>query len=221
MLDLNETEITNESIKLITQLEYVKELRAKGIDGLTDDCAEDLNKINGLELLHVKGTNITIDGLLKLKDQLQLKTILFSAADIESIREKMLKLKQMHPHCEFIIDGKTYQTDVVAFITFIFKDKHCRYRIKIKEETFAAPLAIKLVNSKEDYYETEYQEAVFMEDIEWIEIQPNPYNSNGKSDPEKVLNDLIEIIELLESMSIPYMEVDGNIRVFIYKGLSV
>lgn len=30
MLDFNETEITNESIKLLTQLEYVNELRGKG-----------------------------------------------------------------------------------------------------------------------------------------------------------------------------------------------
>ena len=45
MLDLNETEITNESIKLLTTLEYVTELRAKGMYGLTDACAEDLNKI--------------------------------------------------------------------------------------------------------------------------------------------------------------------------------
>ena len=54
MLDVNETDITDESIQLLTQLEYVNELRAKGIERLTDACAEDLNKIKGLELLHVK-----------------------------------------------------------------------------------------------------------------------------------------------------------------------
>ncbi len=108
MLDLNETEITNESIKLFTKLEYVTELRAKGISGLTDACAEDLNKIKGLELLHVKNTGITIDGLLKLKDQRQLKMLLFSNIDMECIHEKMLLLKSMHADCEFIIDGKTY-----------------------------------------------------------------------------------------------------------------
>jgi hypothetical protein len=108
MLDLNETEITNESIKLLSRLEYVNEIRAKGIPGLTDDCVEDLNKIKGLEFLHVKNTGITIDGLLKLKDQHGLKTILFSADDVEAIKEKMLQLKVMHPGCEFIIDGKTW-----------------------------------------------------------------------------------------------------------------
>lgn len=108
MLDLNETDITNQSIKLLTKLEYVKELRAKGIHALTDDCIEDLDKINGLEFLHVKNTGITIDGLLKLNGQQQLKTILFSADDVEAIKDKMLQLKTMHPGCEFIIDGKVY-----------------------------------------------------------------------------------------------------------------
>ena len=108
MLDLNETGITDESIKLLTKLEYVTELRAKGIDGLTDACAEDLNKIKGLEFLHVKNTGITIDGLLKLKDQHQLRTILFSEIDVEAIKEKMLQLKAMHPTCEFVIDGKPF-----------------------------------------------------------------------------------------------------------------
>lgn len=108
MLDLNEIDITNQSIKLLAKLEYVKELRAKGIHALTDDCIEDLNKINGLEFLHVKNTGITIDGLLKLNGQHQLKTILFSADDVEAIKDKMLQLKGMHPGCEFIIDGKVY-----------------------------------------------------------------------------------------------------------------
>lgn len=108
MLDLNETAITGESIRLLTRLEYVTELRAKGIPGLTDACAEDLDQIKGLEFLHVKNTAITINGLLKLKDQHQLKTILFSATDVEAIKEEMLQLRSMHPDCEFVIDGKPY-----------------------------------------------------------------------------------------------------------------
>lgn len=109
MLDLNETGISDESIKLLTKLEYVTELRAKGIRGLTNACAADLNQIKGLEFLHVKYTDITIDGLLKLTDQHQLRTILFSADDVEAIKEKMLELKAMHPGCEFVIDGKLYE----------------------------------------------------------------------------------------------------------------
>ena len=72
MLDLNETEITNESIKLLTGLEYVKELRVKGCR-LDDGCIPDLGKITSLELLHVKNTSVTIDGLLHLNALTHLK----------------------------------------------------------------------------------------------------------------------------------------------------
>jgi len=46
-----------------------------------------------------------------LKDQDRLRTILFSATDVEAIEEKMLQLKAMHPACEFVIDGKPYYFD--------------------------------------------------------------------------------------------------------------
>ena len=55
MLDLNETEITNKSITLLTRLEYVKELRAKGCR-IDNGCINDLNKIISLEFLHVKNS---------------------------------------------------------------------------------------------------------------------------------------------------------------------
>ena len=83
MLDLNETDITNDSIRLLTGLEYVHELRAKECRHLDDGCADDLNKLTSLVFLHLKSTNITIDGLLKLTNLSNLKTLMFSADDIE------------------------------------------------------------------------------------------------------------------------------------------
>ena len=44
MLDLNQTEISNESIKLLAGLEYVKELCVMGC-WLNDAFVQDLNKI--------------------------------------------------------------------------------------------------------------------------------------------------------------------------------
>jgi hypothetical protein len=110
MLDLNETNITNESIKLLPKLEYVNEIRAKEIPGLTNDCIDDLNNIKDLRYLHVKNTNITIDGLLKL-DKPSLDTLLFSATNVEAINDKLLQLRILQPNCEFIIDGKTHYFD--------------------------------------------------------------------------------------------------------------
>jgi hypothetical protein len=108
MLDLNETEITNESIKLLTQLEYVKELRTKECRHLDNDCIDDLNKLNNLVFLHVKATAITIDGLLRLNNLPNLKELMFSEEDVESIKEKMLQLKDNLPNCEFTVNSKPY-----------------------------------------------------------------------------------------------------------------
>ena len=108
MLDLNELMISNESIKLISQLEYVKELRLKGCRLVDNDCAGDLNQVKGLEFLHVKGTGITIDGLLQLDRHRELKTLMFSAEDIIAIHPKMPLLKELMPACEFVINSTPF-----------------------------------------------------------------------------------------------------------------
>jgi hypothetical protein len=113
MLDLNETEITNESIKLLTRLEYVNELRAKQCRNLDNGCIDDLNKLTNLVFLHLKSTAITIDGLLRLNSLHHLKELIFSADDVESIKEKMLRLKALLPGCEFTINSKPYIFDEV------------------------------------------------------------------------------------------------------------
>jgi hypothetical protein len=217
MLDLNETEITNESIKLLTTLEYVTELRAKGMYGLTDACAEDLNKIKGLELLHVKSTLITIDGLLKLTDQQQLKKILFSATDVEAIKEKMLQLKAMHPVCEFVIDGKPYYFDHVECFIYAVKAKPYTYNLKIKDESPAATWSNWIIKPTENYYETEKQGPCTIGNIEWIEVNPVEEQKEGRWVPAKVIDHTNEIIKVLEELSIPYMIVEAIIRAYLVK----
>lgn len=108
MLDLNETLVSNKSMQLLTTLEYVKELRVKGCINLDDGCAGFINNIRELEFLHVKGTNITIDGLLQLSNLYTLKELLFSADDVNSITNKLLQLKQLLPGCSVVINGKPY-----------------------------------------------------------------------------------------------------------------
>ena len=109
MLDLNETEITNKSISLLTTLEYIKELRLKSVRGIDDSCADDLNKITSLEFLHLRFTGFTIDGVLKLNALTNLKTIIFSADDIDAIKDKMLQLRTMLPNCELLPNSKPYE----------------------------------------------------------------------------------------------------------------
>ncbi|HSC54288.1 MAG TPA: hypothetical protein VLC98_11720 [Phnomibacter sp.] len=106
MLDLNETEITNESIAILPRLEYVYELRLKGVYGIDNGCIPDLNKLDQLSFLHVNHTGITIDGLLQLTNLQALRTLLFTADDAESIREEILQLHALLPQCELVVNSK-------------------------------------------------------------------------------------------------------------------
>ena len=108
MLDLNETEITNTSIALLTKLEYVNELRLKGCTEIDNDCIADLNKITSLRFLHVKNTGITIDGILQLNALTKLTEILFSDEDTAALKDKMLLLKNRLPNCNFAINSVPY-----------------------------------------------------------------------------------------------------------------
>ena len=107
MLDLNETAIGNDSIRLLTQLEYVYELRAKGCP-INNDCVENLQKLRFLRVLHVKSTRITIDGLLRLKDMPELRELMFSD-DADDLEEKMQQLRQQLPGCSFTINSIPWQ----------------------------------------------------------------------------------------------------------------
>lgn len=111
MLDLNETEISNESIKLLTQLEYVKELRLKECRHLDNGCIEFLGQLKELEFLHLKSTEVTIDGLLQLTILPNLKELMFSADDREAIKEKMIQLRAILPGCRFTVNSRPWLFD--------------------------------------------------------------------------------------------------------------
>ncbi|MGB8192948.1 MAG: hypothetical protein WCF67_13555 [Chitinophagaceae bacterium] len=106
LLDLDETNITNEAVKLITKLEGLKELRLKGNHSLDNDCVEDLSRITSLELLHLGGTSVTVDGIEKLAALKNLKKLLLSADDNENVKDKLFGLAVELPDCEFIVNYK-------------------------------------------------------------------------------------------------------------------
>lgn len=108
MLDLNETQISNESINYLTRLEYVNELRAKGCHNLNDGCIPYLNQLLSLTFLHLKYTGITVTGLLQLTGLTNLKELMFSADEEGDITEQMLQLKQQLPGCAFVVNAKPW-----------------------------------------------------------------------------------------------------------------
>lgn len=111
MLDLDETDITNEGIEHLAKLDFIKELRLKGIRNINDDCIVHLNKIKGLELLHVRGTSITLDGALKLDALKELKQLFISDKNEESDPEKIKQLRELMPDCEFVVNGQTFDVE--------------------------------------------------------------------------------------------------------------
>ena len=215
MLDLNETEITNESIKLLTKLEYVKELGLKGCHKIDDGCVDHLNKIKSLEFLHLKNTAVTIDGLLKLTSLTNLKKILFSADDVVAIKEKMLQLKTMLTACDFVINSKPYYFDAIDRFMYAVKKQPYTYRLKIKNELLDAAWSNWLGQPSDNYVEAEMQGPYSLNEIEWIEIDSVEKRKEGKLIPEKEVDHSAEIIKLLEELSFPFMVTDRIISVYI------
>ena len=215
MLDLNETEITNESIRLISTLEYVKELRIKGCHRVDDACAADLNKITSLEFLHVKDTAVTIEGLLRLTSLTSLKKILFSADDVEAIKEKMLQLKTMLPGCDFVINSKPYYFNAIDRFMYAIRKQPYTYRLKIKNEPLDAPWSNWIIHPSDNYIEAEMQGPYSINDIEWVEIDPVEKRKEGKLIPGKEFDHSAEIIKLFEELSFPFMVTGGIISVYI------
>jgi len=194
--------------------EYVKELRAKGCR-LDNACITNLNKVTSLELLHIKNTDITIDGILQLQSLSNLKKLLFSADDVEAIKEKMLQVKSMHPACEFVIDGKPYYFDNIERFIYAAKAKPYTYNLKIKNQSLAVAWSNWIIKPTDHYFEIERQGLYAVSSIEWIEVNPVEERKEGRLVPVKEINHTDEIAQLLEELTIPYMIVEGVIRMYI------
>ena len=215
MLDLNETDITNESITLLNNLEYVNELRVKQCN-LNNDCADDLNKLTSLVFLHLKNTNITIEGLLRLKNLTNLKTLMFSADETVTIKEKLLQLKTMLPQCEIVINSKTYYFDTIELFIHALKTKPFKYRLKIKNQSITDKWSSWL-GQTDDYIEAELQGSFPVDDFEWIEINPIENLIEGEAIDTKEKYHSEVAIKLLENLTFPFMVSDGIISAYVLR----
>ena len=105
-LDLDETEVTNEGMKHLIQLKSLCELRLKGCWAITNAAMEYICQINGLELLHLHGTQINTDGLEQIGELKSLKRLL-----IEANREDP-KLEDIYASlpkdCEMTVNYRRY-----------------------------------------------------------------------------------------------------------------
>ena len=103
--DLDNSLITNQGVKYLSEMESVKELRLKGCRGINKGCLSYLNKITSLELLHIGGTAINLDDIKKLSALQNLELLLVSTNEGETeIKEKVADLKQLFPNCEINVN---------------------------------------------------------------------------------------------------------------------
>lgn len=107
-LDLDETDITNEAIRMLTQLDYVTELRLKSCRGIDDACVPDLFKIKGLELLHVGDTSITAQALVEGGLFKDLKHLFIDHYDEDRIVLKDLAVL-LPKDCELIVNHRLFE----------------------------------------------------------------------------------------------------------------
>lgn len=215
MLDVNEAQISNESIRLMSTLEFVKELRAKGCHQLDNGCIPYLNNIKGLQFLHLRYTGVNIDGLLQLNKLDELTTLMFSADDVTAIEEKLLQLKMMLPKCELVIDAKRYYFNAVKLFIKSIYNKPYSYRIKIKNEPSPGTWSNWLIQPSDSYLEAETQGPYPISDIEWLDIDPVVIKAEGTLMPVEETDHSEEILQLLNSLDFPYMETNGIISTYL------
>lgn len=215
MLDLNETAITNESIKLLANLEYVNELRAKECSNLDNNCIQALNQLISLVFLHLKSTGIDIDGLLRLNNLSNLKTLMFSATDVLAIKDKLLQLKIMLPQCELVINSKPYFFNAIDLFITAIQGKPFSYRLKIKNQPLQAEWSNWLIMPSVGYLESAIQGPYHISDIEWIDINPVEEKTVGRLISAQYIDHSLPILKLLNELGFPSMVVDGIISSYL------
>ncbi|CAL1516380.1 hypothetical protein [Chitinophaga sp. MM2321] len=107
-MDLDGTDITNEGIRHLTQLEKIQELRLKNCKGIDNGCLEFLYQIKGLELLYLGGSGITVDGLSGISCLKDLKSFYISADDNEDPEKLRSIAASLPPGCEFIVNHRAF-----------------------------------------------------------------------------------------------------------------
>lgn len=104
-LDLQDTEITNDGIKYLKNLEFLQYLRLKGNTQLTDECIPYLTEINNLLNLQIQETSITEVGLKKLTVIKYMEMITIQVWNNNFTFDGLLKISCELPHCEILAKG--------------------------------------------------------------------------------------------------------------------
>jgi len=105
ILNLQETEITNEGITYLKKLKKLKYLRLKENYQLTNACISALIAVEQLEDLQIHGTSVTEEGLSKLVVLKNLKDLTIDVRENNYTFEGLLKISKEIPDCHILAKG--------------------------------------------------------------------------------------------------------------------
>jgi len=105
-LDLDETDVTDEGMKHLSQLDNITEIRLKGCREISDLGMAYICQFKGVELLHLYGTGVTTAGFGQIGLLTKLKTLIIEA-DINDPKLEEI-YTALPPGCELIVSYKAY-----------------------------------------------------------------------------------------------------------------
>lgn len=116
---LKETQITDEGVKIISQVQQLKSLTLMKHPNITKKSLSYLNKLIDLEYLDIWRTEITVKDIHQLDQLRNLKELhvaslgyefsSHSQLDNELILEEVIKLESILPNCKFFVDHRLYE----------------------------------------------------------------------------------------------------------------
>lgn len=108
--DLENTNITDEGIKLISKVKHVEKLELKDSRQITKNCLLYINSLKELELLNLMKTSITLKDVMVLKDLQNLKALYMSSdKDDDYNLEKIIQMKDILPHCIVYVNYEMFK----------------------------------------------------------------------------------------------------------------
>lgn len=110
---LKETLVTDEGVKLISNIQRLKSLTLMKHENITKNCLPYLNKLADLEYLDIWRTQIRLKDLSVLTNLKKLKELYISPDEEDkdnwdAILEKVIEIEPLFPGCEIYVDGRRY-----------------------------------------------------------------------------------------------------------------
>ena len=108
--DLENTDITDEGVKLISIVKHVEKLELKSSKQITKACLTYINNLRELKLLNLMKTNISLNDITILKDLPNLEELYMSSEESDEFNfERVIQLKETLPNCKVFINYNSYE----------------------------------------------------------------------------------------------------------------